>query len=251
MKYVRYSCSGKISYGILKGEMVSEIDGGLFGERLETGQSFSLGEVKLLCPCEPTKVFGVGWNYESHIETRKRPNNPELFVVPTSALLAHDGNIVIPSGAFNVHYEGELAVVIGKETRRATPAEAEANFFGFTCGNDVSEREWQKNDLQWWRAKGCDTFAPLGPAIVSGFDWRRGRVATRLNGHGVQSGGFHELLFDPPSIVSFVSQYATLFPGDVIYTGTPGKTGALRPGDTVEVDIPGIGVLRNRVRACQ
>jgi 2-keto-4-pentenoate hydratase/2-oxohepta-3-ene-1,7-dioic acid hydratase in catechol pathway len=247
VRYIRYSCDGKISYGILEEETVKEIAGGLFRERRETGKATSIRNVQLLCPCEPTKVFGVGWNYQSHIDTRKPPDNPELFVVPTSALAAHEENIVIPPGASSVHYEGELAVVIGKETRRATPAEAERNFFGFTCGNDVSERVWQKNDLQWWRAKGCDTFAPLGPAIVAGFDWRNGRVETRVNGEAVQSGEFRELLFDPPTIASFVSQYVTLFPGDVIYTGTPGKTGALKAGDLVEISIPGIGVLRNKV----
>jgi 2-keto-4-pentenoate hydratase/2-oxohepta-3-ene-1,7-dioic acid hydratase in catechol pathway len=111
----------------------------------------------------------------------------------------------------------------------------------------VSERYWQKNDLQWWRAKGCDTFAPLGPSIDTALDWRRGRIETRLNGAVVQSGQFSELLFDPTAIVSFASQCVTLFPGDVIYSGTPGDTPALKPGDEIEVDIPGIGVLRNRV----
>jgi len=247
MKYIRYSYGGKTAYGILDGETVKEIAGGLFGERLETGKSTNLGSVQLLCPCEPTKIFGVGWNYQSHIDTRKPPSNPELFFVPTSALLAHEGNVMIPPGASNIHYEGELAAVIGKETWRATAEEAETNIFGFTCGNDVSEREWQKNDLQWLPAKGSDTFAPLGPAIVAGFDWRRGRIETRVNGAAVQSGEFRELLFDPPTIVSYISQYVTLFPGDVIYTGTPGTTRALQAGDQVEVEIPGIGVLRNKV----
>jgi 2-keto-4-pentenoate hydratase/2-oxohepta-3-ene-1,7-dioic acid hydratase in catechol pathway len=130
-----------------------------------------------------------------------------------------------------------------------TPGEASDCIFGYTCGNDVSERDWQKNDRQWWRAKGADTFSPLGPAIVTGFDWRRGRIETRLNGSVVQSGSFTELLFDPLAIVSFASQYATLLPGDVIYTGTPGQTGDLRPGDAVEVEIPGIGILHNTVAA--
>jgi 2-keto-4-pentenoate hydratase/2-oxohepta-3-ene-1,7-dioic acid hydratase in catechol pathway len=249
MKYVRYSFEGKTSYGILDGETVKEIAGGLFGERQETGKSASIRCVQLLCPCEPRKILGVGWNYQSHIDTRKPPCNPELFVVPTSALLAHEGMIIIPHGASNIHYEGELAIAIGKETKRATAAEAERNILGFTCGNDISEREWQKNDLQWWRAKGCDTFAPLGPAIVAGFDWRRGRIETRVNGAVVQSGEFREMLFDPPAIVSYISQYVTLFPGDVIYTGTPGTTRALQAGDLVEVEIPGIGVLRNSVAA--
>jgi len=136
---------------------------------------------------------------------------------------------------------------MGAETSRVSPAEAENYIFGFTCGNDVSERYWQKNDLQWWRAKGCDTFAPMGPAIVTGFDWRNGRIETRLNGAVVQSGQFSELLFDPTMIVSYVSQYVTLYPGDVIYSGTPGDTPRLKSGDVVEIEIPGIGILHNRV----
>jgi 2-keto-4-pentenoate hydratase/2-oxohepta-3-ene-1,7-dioic acid hydratase in catechol pathway len=249
MKYVRYSYEGKASYGILDGETIKEIAGGLFGTRSETGKIANLRDVSLLCPCEPTKVLAVGWNYQSHISTRKPPSNPEIFFVPPSALLPHGGNIVLPKGSSDVHYEGELAVVIGRETRQATIAEAENNIFGFTCGNDVSEREWQKNDLQWWRAKGSDTFAPLGPAIVTGFDWRRGRVETRVNGAVVQQGEFRELLFNPPAIISYASQYATLLPGDIIYTGTPGTTAALNAGDQVEVEIPGIGILRNNVAA--
>jgi 2-keto-4-pentenoate hydratase/2-oxohepta-3-ene-1,7-dioic acid hydratase in catechol pathway len=247
MKYTRYSCDGKTSYGILDGETIQEIAGGLFGAGSETGKTASLRDVRLLCPCEPTKVLAVGWNYQSHISTRKPPSNPEIFFVPPSALLPHGEAVVLPPGASNVHYEGELVVVIGKETRRVTAEEAEKNIFGFTCGNDVSEREWQKNDLQWWRAKGSDTFAPLGPAIVTGFDWRRGRIETRVNGAVAQAGEFRELLFSPPAIISYASQYVTLLPGDIIYTGTPGTTAALKPGDQVEVDIPGIGILRNKV----
>jgi 2-keto-4-pentenoate hydratase/2-oxohepta-3-ene-1,7-dioic acid hydratase in catechol pathway len=152
-----------------------------------------------------------------------------------------------PPGARNVHYEGELVAVIGRIARRVSVSDAAGCIFGFTCGNDISEREWQKNDLQWWRAKGCDTFAPLGPAIAAGFDWKQGRIETRVNGSVVQAGNFSDLLFDPNVIVSYVSQYVTLYPGDVIYTGTPGQTSALKPGDLVEVEIPGIGVLRNRV----
>jgi 2-keto-4-pentenoate hydratase/2-oxohepta-3-ene-1,7-dioic acid hydratase in catechol pathway len=169
--------------------------------------------------------------------------------VPVSALLEPEGQIRIPPGAQNVHYEGELVIVIGKQTRCVPVSEAESCILGFTCGNDVSERYWQKNDLQWWRAKGSDTFAPLGPAIVAGFDWRQGRVETRLNGSVVQAGQFHELLFDPAVIVSHVSQCVTLYPGDVIYSGTPGETAAMKPGDVVEIEIPGIGVLRNSVVA--
>jgi len=251
MHYVRYRYQGKTSYGILDGQIVREMRGGLFGGQAETGITASLGQIELLWPCEPSKILAVGLNYRSHLKShapgRPAPANPEIFYKPASALLASGGKIQIPPDARDVHYEGELAVVIGKTIRGATLAEAEDAIFGCTCGNDVSERYWQKNDLQWWRAKGCDTFAPLGPILVSGFDWRRGRVETRLNGAVVQSGAFDELMFDPPEIVRFASQYATLFPGDVVYTGTPGSTGTLKPGDTVEVEIPGIGILRNAV----
>lgn len=247
MKYVRYQYRETASYGILEGETIREISGGLFGSRGETGVTTGLQQVKLLCPCEPGKVLAIGLNYRSHLGNRTAPEKPAIFNVPTSALLEPGGKIRIPPGAEDTHYEGELVAVIGKTTRGATPAEAKDSIFGFTCGNDISERNWQRNDLQWWRAKGCDTFAPLGPCIVTDFAWQQYGIKTRLNGQVVQEGRFSELLFDPPAIISHISQYVTLLPGDVVYTGTPGKTGALKPGDTVEVEIEGIGVLTNRV----
>jgi 2-keto-4-pentenoate hydratase/2-oxohepta-3-ene-1,7-dioic acid hydratase in catechol pathway len=151
-------------------------------------------------------------------------------------------------GAANVHYEGELVVVIGKETKGVTASEAASCIFGYTCGNDVSERDWQKGDLQWWRAKGSDTFGPLGPAISVGLDYRNARLQTRVNGEVRQSQSLSDLLFDPATVVSHASRCVTLLPGDVIFTGTPGTTRALKPGDTVEVEIDGIGILRNVVR---
>jgi 2-keto-4-pentenoate hydratase/2-oxohepta-3-ene-1,7-dioic acid hydratase in catechol pathway len=260
MKFVRYRDRGNVAYGIVEGKQVKEITALPFphgtehvsGDSIvETGRSSELRDVELLWPCEPSKILAVGLNYKSHLEAQKRipPRNPEIFIVPVSALLEPEGNIRIPPGAQNVHYEGELVIVIGRETRCVPVSEAESCIFGFTCGNDVSERYWQKNDLQWWRAKGSDTFAPLGPAIVAGFDWRQGRVETRLNGSVVQAGHFSELLFDPAVIVSYVSQCVTLYPGDVIYSGTPGETAAMKPGDVVEIEVPGIGILRNRVVA--
>jgi 2-keto-4-pentenoate hydratase/2-oxohepta-3-ene-1,7-dioic acid hydratase in catechol pathway len=255
MKYVSYRYHDHISYGILDGNIVREIRGGLFGAREETGFTANSDAVELLCPCEPSKILAVGLNYGSHLKSHApgtaAPKNPEIFLKPPSALMKPGGAIQIPGNAQTVHYEGELAVVIGKTIRRATESEALEGIFGFTCGNDISERYWQKNDLQWWRAKGCDTFAPLGPVIVTDFDWKEGKIETRLNGAVVQSGRFSELLFDPPAIIRFASQYMTLNPGDVIYTGTPGSTDLLKPGDIVEVDIPGIGVLSNTVLACE
>jgi 2-keto-4-pentenoate hydratase/2-oxohepta-3-ene-1,7-dioic acid hydratase in catechol pathway len=251
MKYIRYRYHDHISYGIWEGNAVREIHGGLFGDRKETGFTTNSDTVELLWPCEPSKILAVGLNYRSHLASHApgapAPKNPEIFLKPPSALLKPEGAIQIPKDARIVHYEGELAIVIGKTVRQAAESEAADSIFGFTCGNDVSERYWQKNDLQWWRAKGSDTFAPLGPVIATGFDWKQGRIETRLNGMVVQSGHFSELLFDPPAIVRFASRYVTLYPGDVIYTGTPGSTDLLKAGDVVEVEIPGIGVLRNTV----
>jgi len=249
MKYIRYRYQGKTSYGILDGSTVREISGGLFGDRKAAGASADLSSVELLWPCEPTKLLAVGLNYRSHLGNQPAPANPEIFLKPQSALLEPGGAIRIPQGARDVHYEGELVVVIGKTARHVSVAEAADCIFGFTCGVDVSERYWQKNDLQWWRAKGCDTFAPLGPSICAGYDWSQGGIETRVNGSVVQSGRFSELLFDPLKIVSYASQHMTLMPGDVIYTGTPGHTSSLKSGDVVEVDIQGIGVLRNTVAA--
>jgi len=247
MKFVRYRFEGRDSYGILDGDTVREIEGGLFGDRRETGESRRLDGVELLWPCEPSKVLAVGLNYRSHLGSQPAPGRPEIFFKPPSALLAHTGRIVLPEGSSDVHFEGELVAVIGRRTRNVSPAEASGCIFGFTCGNDVSERVWQKNDLQWWRAKGCDTFAPLGPAIVAGYDWSQGRIETRVNGRVVQSGRFGELLFNPMEIVSHASRHLTLMPGDAVFTGTPGRTSTIKAGDTIEVDIEGIGVLRNTV----
>jgi len=248
-RFVRYEHRGEISYGMLRGEVIAQIEGGLFEGGAETGKTLGLGEVRLLWPCEPSKILAVGLNYRSHLGDRPAPAKPELFWKPPSSLLAPGGAIVIPRGAENVHFEGELVVVIGRQAKEVSAAEAAGCIFGFTCGNDVSERNWQKGDLQWWRAKGSDTFGPLGPAVAVGLDYKASRIQTRVNGEVKQSQFLSDLLFDPATVVSHASRCVTLYPGDVIYTGTPGSTSALTPGDTVEVEIDGIGILKNAVAA--
>jgi 2-keto-4-pentenoate hydratase/2-oxohepta-3-ene-1,7-dioic acid hydratase in catechol pathway len=247
--YVRYEHRATIGYGILTGSTITPIRGGLFDGGPATGQPLDAGEARLLWPCEPTKIIAVGRNYRSHLGTHPAPSQPELFYKPVSALLEPGGSIVIPPDARNVHFEGELVLVIGRRAKGVSAADAEGYIFGFTCGNDVSERDWQKGDLQWWRAKGADTFAPLGPAIAVGLDHGASRLQTRVNGEVKQSQFLSDLLFDPAAIVAHASRHVTLYPGDVIYTGTPGSTSPLKPGDTVEVEIDGIGLLRNRVAA--
>jgi 2-keto-4-pentenoate hydratase/2-oxohepta-3-ene-1,7-dioic acid hydratase in catechol pathway len=174
-----------------------------------------------------------------------------MFYKPVTALLHPNEPIMLPPDAKDVHFEGELVVIIGKTVRNASREDAAEAVFGVTCGNDVTDRNWQRGpeaDRQWWRAKGCDTFAPLGPWIATGIKYDDLALETRVNGEVLQKQRTSDLLFDVPGTVSFVSRYVTLTPGDVIYTGTPGNTRALKSGDTVEVEIENIGVLRNPVK---
>ena len=251
-KYIRYQNPSGIFCGILEGDTIRELKGDLFSDdgAHETGVTHELSSVKLLAPCAPRNVLAVGLNYRSHIGTRTVPSVPEIFYKPVTCLQDPGGPIVIPRDATNVHYEGELVIVMGRKVKNASIDEAHAAILGVTCGNDVSEREWQhgpQKDLQWWRAKGSDTFGPLGPCLVTGLHYGNLLLETRLNGEVVQKQYTSDLLFDCPTIVSHISKWATLLPGDVIYTGTPGATRKMNPGDTVEVEIEDIGVLRNPV----
>jgi 2-keto-4-pentenoate hydratase/2-oxohepta-3-ene-1,7-dioic acid hydratase in catechol pathway len=249
-KYTRYRTGSASSYGILEGQTIREIAGDLFGAHSETGAKYGVADVTLLHPCQPTKILCVGLNYKSHLGGRPQPSQPEIFYKPLSALQDPGGPIEIPRDATDLHYEGELVVVMGKQAKNVTVDEARDAIFGVTCGNDVSERNWQHGpgkDLQWWRAKGCDTFAPFGPAIVSGADYGNLLLQTRLNGEVVQKQYTSDLIFDCPAIVSWISGWVTLMPGDIIYTGTPGSTRKMSPGDVLEVEIESIGLLRNPV----
>lgn len=248
--YVRYRTATGSSYGILDGKTVREIRGGLLDNHTETGVTHPLERLELLWPCEPGKVLAVGRNYKSHLGNRAYPQHPEIFYKPLSSLQNPEGPIVIPPDATEVHYEGELVLVIGHHLKRASREEALAGVFGVTCGNDVTERDWQygeHRDVQWWRAKGSDTFAPVGPVVVTGLEADNLLLQTRLNGEVVQKERTSDFIFDCASMVSWISRWVTLIPGDIIFTGTPGATRRLTPGDVVEVEIEGIGVLRNPV----
>ena len=246
-RYVRYKHGGEVHYGILEGGTIRELAGSIFESVKATGRSVSLSDVKLLAPCEPSKVIAVGLNYRSHIGERQMPVAPGLFSKYPSAIIGPEEDIVYPPGAQDVHYEGEMVVVIGKTAKRITKEEAPGYIFGVTAGNDVSERGWQKNDLQWFRAKASDTFGPLGPVIVRGLDYNDLHLQTRLNGEVRQSQRTKDMVFNADAIVSYASQFVTLLPGDVIYTGTPGTTQPMKPGDVVEVELEGVGILKNMV----
>jgi 2-keto-4-pentenoate hydratase/2-oxohepta-3-ene-1,7-dioic acid hydratase in catechol pathway len=249
IRYLRYSAAGKVSYGILDGETIRELSGDIFRGAEPTGSTVSLSAVKLLAPCEPVNVIAVGRNYKSHIADRNidTPAYPGLFLKTSSCIIGTGENIILPADADNVHYEAELVVVIGRKAKNVTKADAPKYIFGITAGNDVSARDWQKGDLQWFRAKASDTFGVLGPAIVQGLNHNDLLVESRLNGEVRQSQRTRDLIFDIETIVSYVSQYATLLPGDVIYTGTPGNTKPMQPGDIVEVEVEGVGIIRNGV----
>jgi 2-keto-4-pentenoate hydratase/2-oxohepta-3-ene-1,7-dioic acid hydratase in catechol pathway len=247
--YVRYMAAGITSYGILEDGIIRELHGDLFTSAEPTGKTLNLSDVKLLAPCQPTKVIAVGRNYKSHIADRGLdiPKEPGLFWKPSSCIVGTEENIVFPEGAKNVHYEAELVVVIGKKGKNIPVSEAPNYIFGITAGNDVSERDWQKNDLQWFRAKGSDTFGGLGPCIVQGLNYNDLLVQSRLNNEVVQSQRTRDLIFPVDTVVNYVSRFVTLVPGDIIYTGTPGTTKAMKPGDLIEVEVEGVGVLRNRI----
>src|SRR5437867_12642587 len=248
-KYVRYSAAGRTSYGILEDDLIREIRGDIFAGSEPTGKTLAFPEAKLLAPCEPRNVAAVGRNYKSHIADRNiQPAPfPGLFWKPSASIVGTEENIVLPESAQNVHYEAEMVVVIGKKTRSIAPADAGKYIFGITAGNDVSERDWQKNDLQWFRAKGSDTFGVLGPAIVQGVNYNDLLVESRLNGEVRQSQRTKDLLFDVDTVISYITQFVTLMPGDVIYTGTPGTTKPMQPGDIIEVEVEGVGTLRNGI----
>lgn len=248
-QYVRFSLAGNTHYGLLANNQVAEIQGDIFGEHHVTDRVHPLDSVSLLTPCLPSKIACVGLNYRKHaIELgMKLPTEPVIFLKPTTALLPIDGNIVYWPMVGQLDYEGELTIVIGKQCHLVTPAGALQYVFGYTMANDVTARDLQGKDGQWTRAKGFDTFAPLGPSIVTGIDVSDLALQTFVNGEIKQDGRTSDMIFSIAEQVSFVSQVMTLYPGDVILTGTPSGIGPMQVGDQVEVRIEGLGSLTNRV----
>lgn len=247
VRYVRYSDGAEISYGIESGDAVRQLSAAPWLDGVETGKTVPLANIRLLAPTEPSKVIAVGYNYKSHRGDRELPAHPPIFLKLPTSIIGPEAEVVYPEGATDLHYEAEMVVVIGKTARKVSPAEAGEYIFGITAGNDVSERAWQANDLQWFRAKASDTFGPLGPAIVTGLNHNDLLVESRLNGEVKQSQRTRDLIHNVEAIVSHVSQTVTLYPGDIIYTGTPGSTSAMQPGDVIEIEVEGVGVLRNRI----
>lgn len=249
MKLIRFLKNDQPCYGLIEGEAVYAIEGYIFGKFRQAEKVATLTEVSLLGPCQPTKILGVGLNYRTHAAEVGQvvPPEPLLFFKPPSSVIGPLKPIVYPLLSQQVDYEGELAVVIGQRVRNVSPEKARDFVLGYTCGNDVTARDLQRQDDQWTRAKGSDTFCPLGPYIVTDLDPAHLAIRTWVNGEIRQSASTADMVFSVAELIAYISQVMTLEPGDVILTGTPAGVGPLQPGDVVEVEIEGIGTLRNPV----
>ncbi|HEY7833644.1 MAG TPA: fumarylacetoacetate hydrolase family protein [Ktedonobacterales bacterium] len=257
MRIARFIWHNAIRYGVVDALEMRALHGDPFGYEgvagLRAGAVLApLAAVQVLAPCAPGKVFLVGRNYAKHVQelAHEIPTEPLISQKPITGVVGPEAAIVHPGRlSQNVHYEGELAVVIGRTCHRVEGEHALEYVLGYTCANDVTARDLQERDGQWTRAKGFDTFCPLGPWIETRLDPSDLRITTRLNGEVKQDGTTDTMLFPVARLISHVSQFVTLAPGDVLLTGTPEGVGPMQPGDTVEVEISGIGVLRNHLVA--
>ena len=248
MKLARFGVGGMALLGVVDGDHLREVKVDVYGAFEITDSEHRLKDVKLLPPCQPSKIVGIGLNYRSHAEEVRLPvpGEPMVFLKATTALIGHDERIIYPRVSQRIDYEGELAVVIGEEAKGVACGEALSYVLGYTCINDVTARDIQGRG-QMDLAKGLDTFAPLGPFIETELDPTDIRIETRLNGELRQSASTADMIHSVPRLIEFVSAAMTLLPGDVIATGTPAGIGPMKPGDVVEVTIEGIGTLRNFV----
>jgi 2-keto-4-pentenoate hydratase/2-oxohepta-3-ene-1,7-dioic acid hydratase in catechol pathway len=249
VRIARVSYGGGISFAVIEGDDAAEIDGPPIGEMRFTGKRVPLADCRLLAPTLPSKIVAVGLNYRDHAEEMgvELPPEPLLFLKPGTAVIGRGDAIRKPPECERLDYEGELAIVIGGLVRRADRAAAVEGILGYTVGNDVTARDLQIKDGQWTRGKGFDTFCPLGPWVETDADPSGLDLEVRVNGEVRQGSNTKNLIFDPPALVSYISGVMTLLPGDVIMTGTPSGVGPMEPGDTVEVEISGIGVLSNPI----
>jgi len=254
MKIARFSHDDTIAFGIVddeEHELVVLKSDPLFAGYETTGERVPLAEAKLLAPVIPrSKVVAVGKNYREHAAEMggEAPAEPLLFLKPNTSVIGPGDAIVLPPDSERVEFEGELAVVIGRVARRVSEADAASVIFGYTVANDVTARDLQRRDGQWTRAKGFDSFCPLGPLIETELDLDRGSLETSVNAERLQHGRLADMVHSVPAIVAYASAVFTLLPGDVILTGTPAGVGPIVAGDTVEVTISGIGTLSNPVR---
>jgi 2-keto-4-pentenoate hydratase/2-oxohepta-3-ene-1,7-dioic acid hydratase in catechol pathway len=248
----RYALADAVHFGVVEGDVFKRLVGQPFDGLRESGHRDPMSQVKLLAPIAQPRIFGLGYNYKAHSQESHKavPDIPVLFMKPSTSAIGPDDSIVYPAHGEIVHYEGELTVVIGKRARHVPEEHALEYVFGYTCGNDVTDRVLQRRESAFGcllAGKGYDTFAPIGPFIATGLDPSQQRIITRVNGVVRQDGNSRDLVFSVPYLIAYLSKYMTLLPGDLIMTGTPAGVGPISVGDTIEVEIPGIGVLRNPV----
>jgi len=250
MKLVRFLAQGKPVCGIVNGDEISELDGDFFSPFKTRKAAHVFSQVKLLPPCNPSKVVAVGLNYRDHAHELGLaiPEEPVLFLKPPTAIIGPGESVICPRESSRVDYEAELGVVVKDRTRDISPEEAPDHILGYTCANDVTARDLQKKDGQWTRAKSFDTFCPVGPWIETDLDPGDLLIQSYLNGERRQSSRTSQLIFNVHELVSFISGIMTLEPGDLIITGTPAGIGPMKPGDEIEVRIEGIGSLKNVVQ---
>jgi 2-keto-4-pentenoate hydratase/2-oxohepta-3-ene-1,7-dioic acid hydratase in catechol pathway len=251
MRLVRFQVQGRPAFGILNNDKVGELDGEGYVSLTSLRATHRIADVNFLAPCVPTKIVAVGLNYRDHARELGMavPEDPILFLKPPTSLIGPGDAIISPPMSRQIDYEGELGVVIRDRVHGIAPNEVRDHILGYTCANDVTARDLQKKDGQWTRAKGFDTFCPVGPWIETDLDPADLLVESYLNGERRQSSRTSQFIFSIERLVSFISHVMTLQPGDLIITGTPAGIGPMRPGDEIEVRIAGIGSLKNRVSA--
>ena len=252
MKFVRFAIGSTIGYGTIEDDgQIRPITTTPFLPWEPTDERFAQDTVRVLAPVLPSKIVAVGLNYRSHAEETgmKLPEEPMLFIKPTTSVIGPGETIKLPPQSSRVDYEAELAIVIGKAAKNVDEASAPGVILGYTCGNDVTARDLQAKDVQFTRAKGFDTFCPLGPQIETDVDGTNLDIGCRVNGEVKQKSNTSDLVFGPAALVAFISSVMTLLPGDVIMTGTPAGIAPITDGDVVEVEIAQIGTLRNPVSA--
>jgi 2-keto-4-pentenoate hydratase/2-oxohepta-3-ene-1,7-dioic acid hydratase in catechol pathway len=249
VKFARFRQGKRIAYGIVHQDSIEEISTTPFLPYERTGDLREFSEVRILAPCIPSKVIGIALNYSDHVAEmgKPAPTQPVFFYKPSTAVIGPGDRLIAPPDSTQLDYEGELAVVIGRVARNVDAKRFDEAVLGYTCGIDATARDFQRADGQWGRAKGFDTSAPLGPWIETQLDPSNLRLVTRVNGEVRQDSVTSRMVFDVPTLVSFVTRYVTLLPGDVILTGTPAGIGSLVAGDAVSVEIEAIGTLEVRV----
>jgi len=249
MRTCRFARAGQERYGVVEGNEVRALTAAPWEGGLPEGARHPFSEVTLLAPVRPTKVVCVGRNYRAHAKElgNEVPKEPLLFIKPSTAILGPMEEIRIPEASKEVHHEAELAAVIGRTLTRAGAVEARESIFGWTCLNDVTARDIQRAESHFTRAKSYDTFCPIGPVVETQLDPMDQVVICRVNGEQRQRGSTRDMVVDPYALVAFISQVMTLLPGDLVSTGTPEGVGPIRRGDWVEIEVSGVGVLKNPV----